>query len=209
LCALPLLIAVPAIVMTVNDPALPLALAAQVTAVTLVGLALAVWMGQLAAERPLAYGLTLIDGGALASLLVSLILFEQYPRWLAHGSTGYIYVHLVVVAAGIGLLLAMTAVYTLWRRVPTPGALITLVAGLEIGYLFVPLCHYLFFCKDGGSWRDADYFSYVTSADNYFARNAWIQTGVWLAVALIAVGFNRLRVWLAGRRKGGDDANSV
>ncbi len=83
LVTIPLLFAIPAIMMTVNDPVLPLANAAQVTAVTLAGLALAVMLGQVAAERPVAYGLLLIDGFALACLLSSLASFESYPRWLA------------------------------------------------------------------------------------------------------------------------------
>lgn len=200
LCTVPLLVAIPAIVMTVNDPVLPLANAAQVTAVTLAGLALAVMLGQVAAERPVAYGLLLIDGFALACLLSSLASFESYPRWLARASTGVIYRHLAVVTAGIVLLAIMTAFYHWWRRAEIPNAVAWFIAGLNITYLFLPLYHHLFWCKDYGSWTDPDYFAYISDADNYFARSALLQIGVWLAVALIALGFTRLRLSLPKRR---------
>jgi protein-S-isoprenylcysteine O-methyltransferase Ste14 len=52
-CAVPLAMLIPAIVMTVNDPVMPPAIAVQITAVTLVGLALALMPGTVAARRPL------------------------------------------------------------------------------------------------------------------------------------------------------------
>jgi hypothetical protein len=198
-CAIPLLVAIPAILMTVNDPVLPLAIAAQVTAVLLVGLALALFLGRLAAERPLAYVRALIDGGLLAILLVSLTAFERYPSWLAGGRGVYVLIQLVVVGVDVVLLMAMSAVYVLWGRVEAPRAVNAFVAGLGVAYLFVPLVHHLFVSTDRGSWLDADYFSYIPSADNYFARSAWIQLAVWLAVSLIALGVHRLRLWLSLR----------
>jgi hypothetical protein len=202
LCAIPLLITIPAIVMTVNDPVLPLKNAAQVTAVTLVGLALAVGLGRFVAERPLAYIVLMTDGFALACLLTSLIRFESYPRWLARGSTGVIYIHrhLALVAVGIVLLIVMTAFYYLWRRVEIPSAVAWFVAGLDFMYLFVPLYHHLFWCSDEGNWTDPDYFAYISDADNYFARSALLQVGVWITVALIALGLTRLRLWLRRRQ---------
>ncbi len=202
LCAIPLLIAISAIVMTVNDPVLPLSNAAQVTAVTLIGLALAVMLGQVAAKRPLAYILLMIDGFALACLLSSLVRFEYYPRWLARGNTGVIYRHLAVVTVGIVLLIIMTAFYYFWRRAAIPSALAWFIAGLDIVYLFLPLYHHLCWCKDYGSWTDPDYFAYIPDADNYFARSALFQIGVWIAVALIALGLTRLRLWLSKVSRG-------
>jgi hypothetical protein len=46
------------------------------------------------------------------------------------------------------------------------------------------------------AWRP-DYFAYIPDADNYFARSALLQIGVWLAVALIALGLTRLREGLS------------
>jgi len=200
LCAIPLLIAIPAIVMTVNDPVLPLINAVQVTVVTLIGLALAVMLGQVAAKRPMAYILLMIDGFGLACLLSSLIRFESYPHWLARGSTGVIYRHLALVTVGIVLLVTMTAFYCWWRRTEIPNAASWFVAGLDITYLFLPLYHHLFWCKDYGSWTDPDYFAYISDADNYFARSALLQISVWVAVALIALGLTWLRSWLSAWR---------
>ena len=200
LCAVPLLIAIPAIVMTVNDPVLPLVNAVQVTAATLIGLALAVMLGRLAAERPLTYLLLLVDGFALTCLLVALPGLEDMARWLAQGSTGAIATLLVVAAASVLQLIITTAAYALWRPRRIPRASTWLVAGLNITYLFLPLYHHLFWSKDEGSWTDPDYYCYISDADNYFARSVPYQIAVWVAVALIALAVTRLRRWLAARR---------
>jgi len=202
-CSVPLLVAVPAITMTVNNPVLSPGYASQVTAVMLVGLALALFLGRMAAERPLAYLLALLDGGALAILLVSLAGLERYPDWLARGRVIYLVMLLVVVGAGIALSLAMTAVYSLWRRAEPPLAMTVLVAGLDVAYLLLPLVHHLFVSTDEGTWLDPGFFTYIPSADNYFARSAWVQIGVWVTVATMALGTHRLRVWISQRRKAG------
>jgi hypothetical protein len=192
LCAIPLLVAIPAIVMTVNDPVLPLCNAAQVTAVTLIGLAFAVMLGQVAAERPVAYLLLMIDGFALACLLISLVRIESLPRWLERGSIGIIYRHLAVAVAGFLWLTVMTAFYHWWRRTEAPAAVDWFVSGLEITYLLLPLYH-LAWCSDDINWTDPGYFIYISDADNYFARSPLYQVGLWIAVALMVLGVTRLR----------------
>jgi hypothetical protein len=67
-------------------------------------------------------------------------------------------------------------------------------------YLFLPLYHHLCWCKDDDSWTDPDYFAYIPDADNYFARSALLQVGVWLAVAALTLGVTRLRLQLSQRR---------
>jgi hypothetical protein len=198
-CTVPLLIAIPAIVMTVNDPVLPLLNAAQVITVTLMGLAFAVMLGRVAAERPATYVLLMIDGLALACLLMSLRAAESYPHWLHRGNRAAVYRFLAVMAVGIGLLIVMTAVYYGWRRARVPNSGSLLVAGLSIHHLFLPLYHHLCWCKDYGSWTDPDYFAYIPAAGNYFSRNSLFQIGVWVAVALVALGVTRLRLSLSGR----------
>ena len=74
-------------------------------------------------------------------------------------------------------------------------------AGLDVAYLFVPVVHHLFASTDEGTWLDPGYFTYIPSADNYFARSVWIQVGIWLAVAAIALGVHRLRVRISQRRE--------
>jgi len=99
--------------------------------------------------------------------------------------------------------LAMTAVYSLWRRAEPPSAMTALVAGLDVAYLLLPLVHHLFVSTDEGTWLDPGYFTYIPSADNYFARSAWVQIGVWGTVAAIALGIRRLRVWISRRQETG------
>jgi hypothetical protein len=197
-CAVPLAIAIPAIVMTVNEPTLLLTNAAQVTLATLVGLALATRLAQLVARGP---GWTLrlaIDGLGLACLLSGLRAIEFIRRWFASGNTVAIGRALAVVTAGAALILVMTALYT-WRRHPALAGLRDwLMAGLSIHYLVFPLYHHLFWCKDNGSWTDPDYFAYIPDADNYFARSWLLQVGIWLVVMLLAVGVTRLRRRLQG-----------
>jgi hypothetical protein len=200
LCAIPLSIVIPIMVMTVNDPVLPLPNALQVTVVLMAGLALAVALGQHAADHPLGFFLLMVDGMALACLLMALRAIEFFARWLARGNTGPIYRFLAVLTVGAGLLLLVTAVYCWLRRAEIPRAAWLLVAGLNIQYLFLPVYHYLFWCKDGGTWTDPDYFSYITDADNYFARSSLLQIGIWIALVLLAMGVTRLRVRLRHRR---------
>jgi protein-S-isoprenylcysteine O-methyltransferase Ste14 len=198
-CAVPLAILLPAIVMTVNAPVMPPAIAVRITAVTLAGLALALMPGQIAARRPRSLAPLAVDGFALALLLLSLIRFETYPRWLARGSTMFIVLELGMITAGIALLLAMTG-FTYWRRAPVPTATACYVAGLDVTYLLLPVVHHLLGSSETAGLGGPGYFVYISDAENYFARSAPLQIVVWLTVALIAVGITRLRVGLARRR---------
>ena len=76
LCAVPLAVVIPFMVMTLNNPVLPLLNAIQVTVVLLAGMALAVALGQQAAGHPAAYALLMADGFAVACLLMSLRALE-------------------------------------------------------------------------------------------------------------------------------------
>ncbi|HHX63438.1 MAG TPA: hypothetical protein GX702_00955 [Chloroflexi bacterium] len=198
LCAIPLLVAIPAITMTVNDPTLPLTIAGQVTAVTLVGLAPALWPGRMAAERPSAYARWAIGGFVLMPLLSVLPHFENYARWRARGNTGALTMLLVMAALGILLPVVAMGVHARWRRDETPDTVSWFVAGLSVTYLFLPLCHYLFFGPVGSP--------YITDAANFFANSPLVQIGVWGVVALLTWRAIRMRVWLAGRRETGMEA---
>jgi hypothetical protein len=143
----------------------------------------------------------MVDGFGLACLLAVLPSFEDYSRWLARGSMGYVIAHGALVAFGCALLLGTSAAYWIWRRRP-PGAAAWLVAGLDIIYLFIPLYHHLFWSKDQGSWTDPGYFVYMPDADNYFARRVPVQLAVWAAVVGIVLGLTRLRARLVRQRVG-------
>ena len=200
LCAVPLAIAIPLIVMTVNVPVLPLLNALQVTAALLVGLAPALALGRYAANRPVGYIVLMIDGVALACLMISLGAVESFQRSPGPGRMWVVYVVLAAFIAGVGLATTLTMLYIWWRRAEIPDALSWLVAGIDVRYLFLPLVHYLFFCEDDGSWTDPDYFSYISDAANYFQRSLLLQVGIWIVVALVAVGMTRLRTGLRRRR---------
>lgn len=198
-CAVPLLITIPSIVTTVNDPALPFRHAAQVTGVLLVGLALVTWMGPYAATRPVPYLLLMFDGVGLAGLLMFMRAHETFCRVLDGGNSALVYRFLAVLAAGIGLVIVLTAVYRWWHRVSVPDSLSWVAAGASIHYLFLPIYHYLCWCKDDGSWLDADYFPYIPSVDNYFSTDLLFQIGAWAVVGVFAVAVTRLRLALAAR----------
>ncbi|MBN1119514.1 MAG: hypothetical protein JXJ17_00425 [Anaerolineae bacterium] len=202
LCAVPLTIAVPLIVMTVNEPVLPLVNAIQVIAALLAALAVAVSLGETAAGKVIDTLLLVVDGGGLACLLMALRAVESYQRWAEPGGRGsyYLFAFAVTLILGLGVLIVMTGVYAFWRKPKIPGWLTWLAAGAAIHYLFLPLYHYLCWCKDDGSWLDPDYFSYITDSDNYFTRSVLIQIGVWVVIIGVAFGLTRLRGWIRERR---------
>lgn len=195
MCAIPLLIAIPLLVMTVNDPVLPPANAAQVTAVTLAGLALALAPGKLAGGRPLSLLWLLVDGLGLAILLVTLTRIDSIAAWLAHERVLWIVYSAILTAAGLALLTVTTAICW-WRRRPPADTAAWLVSGFSIAYLLLPLCHYLFAGGSNGSIR----FAYITDAANFFSGDGLIQIGIWCGVALLALGVTRLRQWLVNLR---------
>jgi len=200
LCAIPLCLAIPAIVMTVNDPAMPPAVAVRITAVTLAALALALLPGTVAARRPAALVLLTVDGFGLAFLLLSLIRIESFPRWLARGSTAFIVLDVGLIAGGILLMLAMTAFYYWQRRAEIPSAAACFIAGLDVAYLLLPLCHHLLGSSETTGLTGPGHFVYISDAENYFARGIPLQIGAWLAAAGVAAGITRLRVGLSRRR---------
>jgi hypothetical protein len=198
-CAVPLATLLPAIVMTVNDPTLPPNHTIQVVTATWIGLAVALFTGQMAAERPLEYALLLVDGGGLSCLLVALAAMERLPHWLARGSTGVLIGLAMALGAGVGLTVAVSAVRC-WRRRQPPPATLWFVTGLQVTYLLLPLVHHVFFGTDEGSFVDPGYFAYMPDADNYFAQRTLFQVGVWAAVGAFVVIGTWARRWLEKRR---------
>jgi hypothetical protein len=190
LCVGPLLIGIPLITMTVNQPTLPALNAAQITLVTLIGLALALMPGRIAAERPVDFILLALDGGALMLILLHLSALEDVPRWLAGGRTWYLVMLVTCLAVGIAWLFIMTGL-RIWRRTSIPGAIAVFIAGLCVAYLLMPLVHHVSF---------TDGYYYISDKDNFFARNGALQIMAWLVAAVMALGITRLRAYLAARR---------
>jgi len=190
--ALLLVIGVPAITMTVNQPALPASNAAQTTIATLIGLALALIPGYLAAEPPGALVWLAADGWGLMLVMLSLPNLEHATRWLAAGRAWWVWLSVASIAAGVGWLLVMTGLYV-WRRRSIPDAAAVFVAGLSVAYLLMPLLHHVSF---------TDGYFYISNSDNFFGRNVPLQMVAWLIAAGLVLGMTRLRTNLATRRGG-------
>jgi hypothetical protein len=190
LCAVPLLIGIPLITMTVNQPTLPLLNAAQTTLATLIGLALALMPGKMAAERPGDLVLLIFDGCALMLVLLNIIGIEEVDRWLANGRTWWLWMMVVGSVSGVVWLLIMTGLRAWWRTsIPSAAALFT--AGLCVAYPLTILIHYVSF---------TDGYYYISDMDNFFARNIVLQIMTWLIIAALALGVTRLREYLVARR---------
>lgn len=187
----PLLIGLPVITMTLNQPTLPLYNATQVTLVSLIGLALALMPGRLAAARPATLLCLGFDGIALMLVLLFTPAFEDVPYWLANGNMVYLQMLVFGFAVGGILLLVMTGLH-LWLPIPIPSATEVFVAGLCLAYPLLTLLHHVGF---------TDGYYYITGKDNFFARDGWLQLATWLLVGLIAWGVTRLRQVLALRWK--------
>ncbi|MGC9349785.1 MAG: hypothetical protein ACP5JG_16725 [Anaerolineae bacterium] len=178
-----LALGIPAITMTINSPTLPPWLAAMTTLTTLLGLALALQPGHLAARRPLELTLLAIDGLSLALWLVTLPGLAYVPYWLEQGEPLWLAMLVAVPALGLVGLAAVTGLRCLLhRQLRSLGHLV--LAGLCAAYLLLPLTHHLL--GTGGRF-------YITDMDNFFSRNPWIQLGTWGVTFGLAWGAVRLR----------------
>lgn len=190
ICAALLLVGIPGITMTVNQPTLPASNAGQVTVITLLGLALALMPGRLAAECPGKLIWLSADGFGLALVLMNLIHLEELSRWLARGAIWWVRMMAVSLAVGVGWLLIVTSL-RFWRRQSGPGAMGGFVAGLYVAYLVMPVVHHLF---------GTDGYYYISDSDNFFARSEELQAFTWIIAAGIALGVAWLRKRLAALR---------
>jgi len=182
LCALPLAIGIPAITMTVNWPTLPPANAAACTAATLVGLALALSPGSLAAQRPSELGWLVFCGMGLVPCLLLLRAVELPGRGLISATTARL---LAVGGTSAGMVwLSVVSWLRAWRcksRIE-PGPLF--LAGLGLSYLLMPLLHYLLLTPPG--------FRYISASSNFFAFHPGIQ----FASLLMTVFLAYVTAWL-------------
>ncbi|MFQ5593668.1 MAG: hypothetical protein ACE5HA_05930, partial [Anaerolineae bacterium] len=187
LCAAPLVIGIPLITMTVNQPTLPALNAGQITLATLIGLVLALMPGKMAAERPRALIWLAADGWGLTLMLYSVSKLELVPRWLAHGSTMWVWMTAAGFVAGVLWLLIMTGL-RIWRCTPIPSTPALFTAGLCMAYVLTPLAHHVI---------GTDGYYYISDMDNFFARSRALQVATWLVAVVMALGVTRLREHLA------------
>ncbi len=184
LCALPLAVGVPAITMTVNAPTLPLGLAAACAAATLAGLAVAVWPGEWAAQRPLDLAWLAVDGLGLVPALIFVRAIELPGRGLSVTPALAWGAALGGSLAGL-IWLGVVSALRAWRRRPVPDAGAVLLAGLALSYLWLPLVHYLI--------ASPPEYRYITTASNFFALAPAVQA-LALAIAVAqAWGITALR----------------
>jgi hypothetical protein len=193
-----LVIALPVIVMTANQPRLPVIHALKTTSVALFGLALGLMPGRIAAVQPWALFRLSLDGFCLALVLYAVAMIERAVDLVARGISGAaLLLALVLVTALLGLM-AMSILYV-WRRWPIPSASGILMAGLGIVYPLGALAHHLFVGLEG-HW-------YISDSDNFFSRSWALQIFAWgvgLGLALVVTWLRRLVAWK--RTASGDPA---
>lgn len=183
LCAVPLVVGIPAITMTLNSPTLPLSNGMACVVAALIGLALALAPGSLAAQRPFDLVWLMLDG---VGLMPSLLLL----RAIELPSRGLISVPVACLAAlggtfaGAVWLGVMTGLRA-WRHKSLPGADVLFVAGLCLSYLLMPLVHHLLFVHSE--------YRYISTSSNFFAFNVGVQFMVFFVAAILAIGVTRLR----------------
>ena len=183
-CVVPLIVGIPLITTTFNWPTLPPSLALACTAATLLGLALALWPGSLAALHPGDLTWLAFDGVGLVPGLLLLLAIEV-PRTTGIISVGTAWsIAIGSTIGGLIWLLIMTGLRR-WRRKPVPSAGTLLAAGLCWGYLLLPLAHHLLATPPG--------YRYITTASNFFAFDLGVQALALSVSAILAIGITRVR----------------
>jgi hypothetical protein len=190
LSAVPLVIGIPIITMSVNDPVLPPANAAQATAATLAGLCLALLPGEMAARRPAELFWLALDGLGLMLILVTVSGLQNLPRWLASGGTLWLLLLMLVLLATGVWLIVVTGLRLLFRTL-LPNATTLFLAGLTLAYVLMPLAHHVL---------GTDGQFYITNSNNFFADYVSLQLLIWLVVFGLAWVLTRLRQSVAGWR---------
>jgi len=178
ICVLPVSGGVLLITMTQNQPTLPFPLAAACVGITLVGLALALPAGQLAAQQPGELLWLIGLGSGFLPILLLLRVVELPARGLAQPDNVY---GIAVGSIVVGIFWLMILIYARrWRRKPSIPWYTLLTAGLCLSYLFAPLAHYLFLTPPA--------YRYITASTNIFAFDWRTQALVWLTGLLMAIG---------------------
>ena len=186
LCAVPLIVGIPAMTMTLNSPTLPPGLAGACVVATLAGLALALLPGEWAARRPRDLLWLAFDGVGLMPALLLLRAIELPGRGVSVSVSMARVFAVGGILAGLVWLGMMTAL-RLWRHTSWPGASTLLMAGLSESYLLLPLAHHLLATPMA--------YRYISTASNFFAFNLGLQ----ILVFGVATGLAVAAVWLRRR----------
>ena len=132
---------------------------------TLIGLALALIPGSLAAQRPLDLGWLVFDGVGLMPSLLLLRALELPSRGLVSVPVAYLAALGGTLAGAVWL--GIVTGLRVWRCKPPSGAGALFVAGLCLSYLVMPLVHHLLFTPPG--------YRYISTSSNFFAFDGKVQ----------------------------------
>lgn len=183
LCVLPLVIGILIITMTLNWPTLPIANGVACVAATLIGLALALMPGSLAAQRPCDLVWLASDGVGLMPSLLLLRAVELPSRGLVSIPIAYLAALGGTFAGAVWL--AIVTGLRAWRHKSLSSAGALFVAGLCLSYLLMPLVHHLLFTPPE--------YRYISASSNFFASNVGVQMVAFFVAVVLVIGITRLR----------------
>jgi hypothetical protein len=186
---IPLVVGISVITMTFNQPTLPLSDAASCVLATLVGLALALTPGPLAAQQPSELGWLTLYGIGVMPILLLLRAIELPSRGLVSVSRAY---SLAIGGTLVGVVwLGIMTWLRMLRQKPPIKPSQLLVAGLCLSYLLMPLLHHLLFVPPD--------YRYISTSSNFFAFDLGVQLLTFAVATVQALGIARLHRWLQDR----------
>jgi hypothetical protein len=154
-----------------------------IVVVSLIGLALALTPGALAAHRPRELVWLAAYGVGLVPPLLLLRAIELPARGLSVSVLAANVFAIASIVVGIVWLSGLSAARAWWRD-PAPSVGAIFIAGLCWSYLVLPLAHYIFATPSD--------FRYITTVNNFFAYAPEIQIAAWIVAGILAVGAAKL-----------------
>lgn len=199
LCAPVLAIGILIITMTTNSPTLLFPDALASAAATLVGLALALMLGSLTAQKSYDLIWLAFDGVGLMPVLLLLRVVELPSRGISLPFSPYVTYPVAAGTVAIGgiWLIVMTGL-RIWQHKQTPSAGALLATGLAHSYLLMPVAHH--WLATPPDWR------YISTSSNFFALNPVVQVVVFLTAATMALGATHIRCALETSHHGQNPA---
>jgi len=182
LSAAPLALGILAITTRLNQPVLPLSVAAPCVLATLSGLALALALGSLAAQHLTELAWRALAGAGLVPIFLLLRAIELPGQGLASRQTAYT-VAIGGTLTGALWLAAVAWLHARWCDAPYQASHL-FASGLGLSYLLLPLVHYVLFTPPD--------FHYISVADNFFASSWIVQLLSFSVAALLAIGAPKL-----------------
>jgi len=178
LSALPLAIVIPAIVMRLNTPTLPLKTAVFTTIATIVSLAIAFMPARMAAQSPIQFAWLAAAGMGLIPSLLLLRAVELPSKGLIAAPIAYS-VAIISTIAGAMWMLLIAWLYA--KKYKASWQVHTLfIAGLCWSYLLLPLVHHLLFTPRA--------YRYISSSSNFFAEHLILQATTAVVAIFICIG---------------------